>query len=382
MLSWLGIFIGVVAILIVSSVMNGLREDMMKRIIETKAEIRIYQNQMKPIDNYEELLPMIENTKDVIAVSPIIVNELLIQKEDNISVINSFGIDLKSHDRISKLKEQIRIGSYSEDSFENDGIIIGLDLSLILGATVGEYVRISSPMKTEPTPIGLLPKSKRFRIAAIFTSGMPDYDKAYAFLSLDNGRFFSGYDNEIDQLQVKIKNSHKSEKVAYGLQQRLGQRYHVEDWSIFDSSLFEAMKLEKIVMLTVLALMLIISGFNMACSSIRMVSEKQIEIGILKALGMKTQLINKSFLMINLAIGLSAITIGSLVSAIFIVIQERFQIIEIPVPGFPMHWLPVVPYWLDFVTVSSLVVVITVSATIIPLKKIAQTEPISVIRKV
>ena len=380
MLSLVGIVIGVVALLIVSSVMNGLRDDMMQRIIRTKAEIRVYHQTMQAFELNPELEQTITGNEEVIAVSPVVRNELLMQKDDNVTVIRAYGIDLEKHGKISELEDQIRLGSYDSQQLEDEGIIIGLDLSLALGATVGEYVRLSSPVKTEPTPLGLLPKTKNLRVIGIFSSGMPEYDRHYSYFSLNTGRYFSGYEQEIDLLQVKITDPYRSRRIASMIRNRIGDEYIVEDWSVFDKSLFEAMDLEKTVMLTVLTLMLIISGFNMACSSVRMVSEKYADIGILKALGMKTKAINHSFIMVNVLIGLTGIIGGTVISTAFIFIQSRFKIVQIPIPGFPMQWLPVVYNRQDFILVGFLVIVITLLATVIPLQKIKGMEPIKVIR--
>lgn len=381
LLSLIGIIIGVTALLVVSSVMNGLRDDMAARITDTKAEIKVYRSDMRAIDDYASIIKVIEENRNVTAVSPVIRNELLIQKGEMITAVETFGIDPQRHTLISGVGNHVRVGSLNALNTETDGIVIGIDLSMSIGATVGEYIMASSPIKSEPTPFGLLPKTKRLKVVGIFLSGMPQYDKSYTYLSLNNGRFFSGYDNEVDMLQVKIDNPNRSERVAAQLQNVLGSDYLAEDWSVFDSSLFEAMKLEKIVMLTVLALMLVISGFNMACSSIRMVAEKRIDIGILKAIGMKTRDINTSFMMTNMIIGISGIITGVVISAIFVFVQENYKIIAIPVPGFPMHWLPVSPSGWDFITVILLVLAITILATIIPLRKIRKMEPISVIRQ-
>ncbi len=384
LLSFMGIVIGVIALLIVSSVMNGLQDDMMKRIIDTKAEIRVYRSDRGPIKNYSPLMELIGEDNDVVALSPVVTNELLVHKGNNVVAVNCHGIDLNKHRKISDLDNQLRLGYVDSESFDNFGnneIVLGLDLSVYLGVTVGEQVRISSPIKTEPTPLGLIPRSDFYQVVGIFSSGMPEYDMSYVYISQSNGMFFSGYDNAVDILQVKVNNPHRSGRVAARLQRILGNDYLVEDWSVFDRSIFEAMRLEKIVMQTVLMLMLIISGFNMSCSSIRLVSEKQREIGVLKALGMKTQSINLSFLNINVLICLSGIFFGMTLSAMFIFFQYHYRIIEIPVPGFPVHYLPVVVKISDFFMVGVIVILITIAATVIPLHKIRKTEPITIIRE-
>ncbi len=382
LLSLVGIIIGVIALLIVSSVMNGLRDDMMNRIIGTKAEIHVYGENNQPIADYHRLAAAIAESRGVVGVSPVVKNELLIQKGEQIAVVEAFGIETSKHLTVTELDSQIQIGSLEEFAHNKDTIIIGLDLSFEIGATVGEYVRVSSPLNRRPTPFGMLPKTRELKVVGIFSSGMPQYDKGYTYIPLSTGQFFSGNIDQVDMLSVKITNPHRSQRVATSLSNKLNDNYMVEDWSSFDRSLFAAMRLEKTVMMTVLTLMILISGFNMACSSIRLVSEKQKEIGVLKAIGMKQSRISRSFLAANMVIGLTGAIIGMVISSVFIFVQDNYKLVEIPVPGFPVQWLPVSFSGRDFAIVSLIVLIITYSASLLPLRRINNMQPLDVIRKV
>jgi len=282
-LSLVGIVIGVIALIVVSAVMNGLRNDMMERIIDTKADIRVFHQNREPIENYTELTENIVRQRDITSVSPIILNELLLHKGEQVAAVSCYGIDYYQHRLITGLDNQIRIGSPETSGFQENGIIIGLDLSLTLNATVGEYIRVSSPLSTVPTPFGMIPKTQLMKVVAIFVSGMPEYDQAYSYMSLANARSFSNYENEIDFVLVKSTKPLNSRATAANLQRQLGSEYAVDDWSVFDASLFQAMRLEKSIMLTVLALMLIISGFNMGGNSLRLITEKRTELGGFKS---------------------------------------------------------------------------------------------------
>lgn len=379
-LSLLGITLGVTALLIVSSVMNGFERDMMERIVGSKAEIRIVSTDRSAITDHDRLISAIESQPGIIAASPVVSNELLAQKGRSVTAINAFGIDYDKHSELIDLSEQIRIGRPDQATLEENGIIIGLDLSLTLNATVGEYIQLSSPVNRVPTPFGMIPRMKRFRVIGIFISGMPEYDKTYTYVSLGNARYFAGYEEGVNLILVKTANPARSARYARNLQRVAGNDYIVEDWSKFDASLFQAMQLEKGVMFSVLALMLLISGFNMAGNSLKTVVEKKNEIGILKSLGMKTGRIKSFFIGINIVIGLAGIIIGGILSIVFLYLQNRYQIIQIPVPGFPMQWLPVVVKIVDFIVVPSIVLLICLSATIFALQKIKAIEPIKIIK--
>lgn len=381
LLSLVGVFIGIVALLVVSTVMNGFREDMMKRIIDSKAEIRIHAEDSSGID-YEHIIDKVRKIDGVRGAAPVINNDLLLFNRDNVVPVTCMGIDFESHQSITGIDKQIRLGSIRSEEFDKNGIIIGLDLSLSLNVTIGQKVQLNSPLNTEPSPFGLLPRSRQFVVQGIFVSGMPEYDKTIIYISLPNAAYFSGKKaNESDMILVRTNNPANSFENAVLIRNVLDDKsYRVEDWSSFDASMYQAMKLEKSVMMTVLALMLIISGLNMACNSIKMVTEKKIEIGIMKALGMTDKDVGKLFWGVNLSICLSGTIAGLFVSLAFIYLQSRFHLVQIPVPGFPMQWLPVLPNLSDFIIYPLIVILISILATVVPLARVKKIEAIKIIR--
>ncbi|MBC8385415.1 MAG: ABC transporter permease [Candidatus Cloacimonetes bacterium] len=381
MLSLLGIIIGVFSLLVVSSVMNGFDSDMRNRIISLKAEIKLNEKNYDPIRNHDELVRKIEQHPDISGVSPICETELLIQNEGEIASTICFGIDLQKHTGISDVLNKIVIGVPTEKSFSEDGIILGLDLSLSLNVTVGEYVRLSSPLGTEPSPFGLLPKSKKMKVIGLFISGMPEYDKVYTFVSLKNAQYYLGFEDEISYLELRTNNSKKSAVIAKKIQKYLNGEYIVEDWSEFDANLFNAIKMEKIVMFFVLALMIILAAFNMTGNFIKLVAEKKTEIGVLKALGASEKDIIKIFVHVGMIVGIIGTLIGFSFAVLLLVSQQKWHFIKIPVPGFPLQWLPVEIRIADLILVPLITILISFLTTLHPSKKTVKIDPIKIIRK-
>ena len=374
MLSLLGIVIGVFSLLVVSSVMNGFDTDMRSRVIGSKAEIKIHKTDYSPISDYDEIINKIEQIPSVIGIAPVCENELMIQNENELASTICYGINLKQQKKVTQLLDRIVVGEPGIEALENNGIIIGLDLSMTLNVTVGEYVHLTSPIGTEPTPFGLLPKNKKLKVIGIFISGMPEYDRIFTYISLKNGQYFSSYKDEIRQIEVKSTDSRKSYRTAKQLQEILGEEFLVEDWSVFEANLFNAIKMEKIVMFFVLALMIIIASFNMTGNFIKLVTEKKMEIGVLKALGASEKDIIKIFVNVGIIIGM----LGTL---IVLLAQQNWHFIQIPVPGFPLHWLPVEIRILDFVIVPMVAIVISFLTTLQPSKRTVRIDPIKIIRK-
>lgn len=380
MLSLFGIVIGVFSLLVVSSVMNGFDSDMRDRVIGSKAEIKIHKEDYSPISNYDELIEDILTNRKVIGAAPICDIELMIQKEKDMSSTLCYGIDLDKQKNVTELLNKIVVGAPDKKALDDDGIIIGLDLSLTLSATVGEYIQLTSPIGTQPSPFGLLPKSKKLRVVGIYISGMPEYDRVYTYISLKNSQFFLGLEDEVTQIEIKSVDPSRSARLANEIQEKINGDYIVEDWSEFEANLFNAIKMEKAVMFIVLALMIIIASFNMSGNFVKLVTEKRVEIGVLKSMGASGKDVVKIFINIGVIIGFLGTLIGLILAVILLYAQMKFQFIIIPVPGFPLQWLPVEMRLLDFILVPVVTIVISLLTTLHPASRTVKIDPMKIIR--
>ncbi len=379
LLSLLGIVIGVFSLLVVSSVMNGFDSDMRNRIIGSKAEIKVHKTDYSPIKNYSNIIEKIGKEQDVIGAAPICEAELLIQKEDRIASTISYGIVFNKHKTVTNILDKMVIGEPDEMALQDDGIIIGMDLSLVLQATVGEYITISSPIGTEPSPFGLLPRTKKLKVVGIFISSLPEFDKTFSFLSLQNVQYFLNLEDEVNFIEIKTSDAKLSAQTAIKLQKNLSGKYIAEDWSDFESNLFNAMKMEKAIMFIVLALMIVIASFNLTGNFIKLVAEKKIEIGVLKAIGATKKDIIKIFVTMGSIIGMIGTFIGTSLAYLILFLQLKYHLIKIPVSGFPLQWLPVEIRSIDFILVPIIAVFISFLTTLHPAKKTVQIDPIKII---
>lgn len=380
LLSLLGIILGVFSLLVVSSVMNGFDRDMRGRVVGTKAEIKIYANNYLPLSNFKEIAEKVNKLPFIIGTSPVCENELLLQKEKNITTSICYGIDLEQHKKVTELLDKIVVGNPTTEDLQDDGIILGLEQSLSLHSTVGEYVQVSSPVGTEPSPFGLLPRSRKFKVVGLFISGLPEFDRIYSFISIENGQYLGRLDSEANYLEVKTKDTNRAEKFSKLINKEIGENYLVEDWSNFEANLFNAIKMEKMVMFLVLALMLLIASFNMSGNFIRLVAEKKTEIGILKAMGATDRDVIRIFTRIGMIIGISGTLIGLGAALILLLSQAKWHFITIPIPGFALHWLPVELRLTDFIGVPVITIIISLLTTLYPARKTMKINPIKTIR--
>ncbi len=380
LLSLIGIVLGVFSLLTVISVMNGFDTDIRERIIAFRSDVKISRAGGEPLYDYEELVKRVEGLYYIKHATPIINNELLIQSEDGIYGSICAGIDYESYSASTDLEEKIMIGHPDEISLKENGIILGFDLAVNLNVTVRDYVQLSAPIGTEATPFGLLPRTRRFRVVGIFSSGIPDYDLHYCYYSLGAGQYFSGNDKAVEMIEVRTENADRAWFYRRLLDKELRGDYIVEDWSDYEANLFNAIKMEKVLMILVLLLIIILAGFNMAGNLNRLVTEKKRDIGILQAFGVGRNVIRRIFINSSFFIGIAGILFGILLAFALLRSQVEWQFIKIPISGFPIRELPVDMRISDFIIIPLLALVITLLSALVPAARSRSVSTIEIIR--
>jgi len=395
-LTFTGIALGVLALLSVSSVMNGFDQDMRQRIIGTRAEIRLENTDASPLSDYVSIISSLEKLPYIKAASPVSRNELMLVKASAMAATICSGIDLQKQQAVSPVLMPIKqdlskedghwlqgivSGAIAPEDFANDGIIIGADLAQSIFATVGDTLQLISPIGTIPTPLGMLPKSRSLRVVGIFIAGMPEYDRLYSYIPLSVGQYFSGYENKIDHIEIKTRNAKQLFKTTAILKKAMPQ-YRIENWSSFDSSLYSAMHFEKYMMLVILGLMFIIASFNMSGNIYKTIVQKRRAIGILKTIGYRDNELLTLFLRHGLIIGLAGIFTGIIASLILLTVQMKFGIIQLPVGNMPNLVLPVELRWADYLIIPFIAFAITFVSIYLPARNASRINPIALMREI
>ncbi|MCK9329901.1 MAG: ABC transporter permease [Candidatus Cloacimonetes bacterium] len=382
LIAFLGIVIGLFSLIIVSSVMSGLSRDMTERIISTKGEMRIFNKDFSPIKNYNTFIDSLSENSSIKVSGPVNHDEFLIRRRNFSAYTETFGIDYHKHKEISDVLNMIRIGQPTYESFIDNGIILGLDVSFQLNATVGDTIEIVSPSILIPTALGMIPKTKRFKVIGIFSSGLPEFDRLYSFIDIENSKEFKKNPLQgIDYIELKtnlIKKDFK--KLTQEIETQFPQ-YTVQHWEIFDKSLFQAVKVEKYAMFVVMTIILVLASFNIAGNFIRTVSEKKEEIALLKTIGMNKKDIFSFFMTMGLIIGISGVIIANILAFSLLFLQNYYQFVKIPIPGFPFTAIPVDLSIARFVYLSLLAIFICVVGTIYPAYKTIKINIIEVLHE-
>ncbi len=385
-----GIALGVLALISVSSVMNGFRQDMQTRIIGTLSEIRITSKDGSPVTNYEEIIKVCE--EQGFDAAPIIRMELLLKKDNVIEPTMSFGVDLDRQTKVStallpistkadsKLRQGLIGGEANSTQFEESGIILGSGLAYRLNANLGDEIQILSPMFSEPTAFGLLPKIRTLKVIGIFIAGMPEYDMMFSYIPLGVARFFGNGHSGVDFVEVKTGSYHKL-KLHTSRLARLLPDYEVKDWSSFDPSLYNAIRFEKVMMFVVMLFMYVIACFNLTGNLIKTIAQKKKELGLLKAIGFKESDLRNLFMLHTLILSTLGIVIGLLMASTLLMLQKQFDIIKLTLSPGDFIALPVSFEAMDFVIVILVAYLISIISTLFPLRQLKSIDTIELIRQ-
>lgn len=375
-----GISLGVMALITVSSVMNGFREDISGRIIGTLSEMRLSKTDGSPISDYPQMLEVIE--AQGFQAAPVVRTELLLKHASRAMPAVCFGIDAALQKDVSPVLQAadhesgVIAGSINAGGFAEGGIALGAGLAQELGVYLQDDIQLISPHFNIPTAFGLLPRVHKLKVVAIFAAGMPEYDQSYSFIPLPIAQSFSGYDDAVDYIEIRSGDAKRSKKHLKSLTP-LFPGYRLEDWSAFDSSLYSAIRFEKFLMFVILLFMFIIASFNLTGSLLKLISQKKRELGLLKALGYVDADLRKLFLYQGLMLCSIGIIAGLLLSGLMLYIQHSTGLVKLA----DDIVLPVKMQLADYIIVIIVSYVLTILSVQLPLRRLKSINAVELIRR-
>jgi lipoprotein-releasing system permease protein len=372
-----GIFIGVAAIIIVLSVMNGFHQELKVRILGLTPHIIITKYAYDNIENYDSLLTAVRNYPGVISAEPFIYTKTIIRKQTTSDGIIVRGIVSDAESEIISLRKDIVQGNYD---LSGNNIILGIDLARAIGARIGDEISLVAPFAGEATPFGVLPKLKNYKVTAIFDAGMYDYNTSFVYTGLKSLQDFLGIGNAVSGLELKVKNINTTDKIVKQIRIDLGFPYRISDWMSMNRNIFTALRLEKVVTFIVLVLIVLVAAFGIIGLLVMMVIRKTKEIGILTAMGTKKKSIVKIFMFTGFMIGLIGTISGTIFGIAVSFILDKYRIINLPGDVYFIKNLPVQVTFADVLLVVIVALAISFFSTIYPAYKAANLVPVEAIR--
>jgi len=375
-----GVAVGVMALLVVLSVMSGFHEDLQRKILGVSAHVVVLDYRGN-ISGYDEVIKKLENEKDVVSVAPFVLGQVMVSYGKRAHGVFLRGINPEMESRTTEILNYIKDGNPRDLSPRNGipGIILGRELASSLGVFVGDTIHIVSPFG-EIGPLGMLPKVKPFRVVAVFEVGMFEYDSNLALCDMQFAQEFFGMGKDITGIELKVRDIYKATEVREKVQKKLGFPFHARDWMQMHQNLFSALKLEKFAMFIILILIILVASFNIISTLIMNVIEKTREIAILKAMGATNKGIMTIFMLQGLIIGIIGTVIGVGSGYLLNNLLDKYEIIKLPADVYYLSHLPVKMKFSDFLVVSLSAIIISFLATLYPARQAAKLNPVEPLR--
>lgn len=386
--AFLGITLGVATLIIVMSVMNGFRVELVKRILGVNAHITIYSSE-KNLNDYEELISELENIPEILTANPIIDTHGMITKGE----IAAAALVKAMHkiDLVNKKLISNNIVAGNLNNFANSGqIVIGNRLARKLGVVIGDKVNLIAP-NSNKTIFGMVPRLKEYQIVAIFRVGMHEYDSNAIFIPFEIGQTQFGFKNSASAIEIMTNDSENTLIIGNKIYNQLmpvNKDIVVNDWQDMNHSFINALKVERNVMFLILSLIIIVAAFNIISSLIMLVNDKVKHIALLRTMGMSQRSITKIFFINGALIGAIGTILGSLVGVSFAYNIDTIKRFLEKLTGATLfdpiiYFLTDLPSEVNLFTVTIVVIVsllICFLAAIYPARKAAKLEPAEVLR--
>ena len=375
-----GVAVGVMALLVVLSVMSGFQEDLQKKILGVNAHVVVldYKGTMP---GYKDILEKLKGDEDIISSAPFVMGQVMVSSGKRAHGVYLRGIIPEMEAKTTEILKYIKEGSLEDllPKDETPNIILGKELASSIGAFKGDIITILSPVG-EIGPLGMLPKVRKFRVAAIFEVGMFEYDLNLVLTDIKSAQEFFGMKGDITGIELRLSDIYKAPIVRERIQKKLGFPLYAKDLMQMNRNLFSALKLEKFAMFIILILIILVASFNIVSNLIMNVIEKKREIAILKAMGATDKSIMTIFILQGLLIGIFGTIIGVTGGYLLSYILNTYQIIKLPADVYYLSHLPVKMKLFDFIIVSLSAIIISFLATIYPALQAAKLKPVEPLR--
>lgn len=385
--SLIGIMLGVATLIIVMSVMNGFREELIDKIIGINAHISIFPKE-ESIYFYNKMIEELKSDPDIKCIHPIIESQAMLLNDSNVTGGLIKGVlldDLKCKENIyDSLKNDIK------NFDKEDKVIIGKQLAISLGLRVGDDIKVVSP-ELSTTIFGIMPKIKTYKVADMFESGMYEYDTMIVFVPFRIGQKQFGFKDSASSIEIFLDNATKSQKKIVDIQKKLGDRgyeFSIVDWKDSNSSLISALNTERNVMFLILVLIILIAIFNIISSLVMLVMDKNKQIALLKTIGVTNNSIIRIFLVCGTSIGVIGTLFGTVLGSLIAynlenikkLIEYIFKINLFNPTVYYLSQLPSKVFISDIVYISSISIILSFLATIYPALKAGKTNPVEILR--
>jgi len=380
MISVVGVALGVLALIVVSSVINGFQNELKKVITSMHGDLVMY-TVTGPVSDSQDFIKEVQTQfPEVEAMSPVFVSELMLAGPTGVSGAVAEGVQFQNIGMVTELPKKIIQGQLPQN---NQEIIVGHALAEEIGAKVGSNVKLILPLTGETQNGNDMnaPRVMSVKVSGIIKMGMHQYDSKFIFLSLETVQNFLQQPEHVNFFKMKVHNGVDSLELSQKIQDAYSYSFYVKDWSQLNKNLFYAIQLEKVVILIILTAIIMVAAFNIVSTLLMMTKEKTQEMAILKAMGMKARSIFRLFSGVGLTIGMVGVFLGILGGIGVSLLLQSSRLISLPSDIYNIDFLPVELRWKEIVFVAFMALGISFLSATYPALKVARHRPIEGLRE-
>ena len=385
--SLVGIALGVATLIIVMSVMNGFRQELLGRILGLNGHMSIASAQAGNLPDYGPLTERIRTLPGVVSATPLVEGQVLLTSEGG-GASGGLARGIRPEDMAARriIAGNIRAGRLA-DFTGDDVVLIGTRMAARLGLTIGDRLTMISP-QGRTTVLGTVPRLRSYRVVAMFEVGMNEYDSTFVFLPMAAAQTFFQTGDAATQIEVFVEDPLRARSVNTAIRAALGRPLRILDWQDANSSFFNAVKVERNVMFLILTLIIIVAAFNIVSSLIMLVKDKGRDIAVLRTMGATRGAVMRIFLLCGASVGVLGTSIGFLLGLVFCLNIESIRQFIQSLSGTELfsaeiYFLTQLPAVVDPNEVIQVVLMglgLSLLATLYPSWRAARTDPVVMLR--
>jgi lipoprotein-releasing system permease protein len=386
MISMLGIALGVAALIIVLSVMNGFQKEIRARILGITPHLQVT-GENDQLAAWHPVLDLVVAHPEVRAASPYVSGQGMVSQNESVEGVMVRGILPDGENRLTGLADKMKSGKLADLRAGEFGIVLGSDLARTLAARIGDSVLLITP-QGQITPAGMVPRLKQFHVVGIFEVGMSPYDNALALIHLNDAQKLYRLGDAVSGISARLADLDRAQIVSAELERRLPGETYVTDWTRQNANYFSAVKMEKKMMFIILSLIVAVAAFNIVSTLVMAVTDKQADIAILRTLGASPSSIMKIFMVQGVLIGLIGALIGVVggvlvalnIGTIVPFIEHLFGVQFLAKDVYFITELPSDVQQSDVLAVAIFSFAISLIATLYPSWRASKTQPAEALR--
>lgn len=383
--SFLGILLGVAVLIVVMSVMNGFRHDLMSRILGINGHMAVY-SFFRPLENYDTLAQSMAHVENVVFTAPVVEGQVMLSVNGRANGAMVRGQRADSIQQQPLLSDNLQVPDWSVFT-QGQGVILGQSLAQKNGLRIGDKVTLISP-KFGNSAFGAVPRLKTYTVAGTFDVGMYEYDNNFVYMDLTQGQIFFQKKQTVDYIQIITKDADNLQSILTQVRPLLPSDAVVRTWQETNGALFNALNVERNVMMLILALIVVVAAFNVISGQIMLVNDKSRSIAILRTVGASRFSIMAVFLMTGSFVGVMGTTFGAMLGLVFAdniqFIREFLESISgADLFSAEIYFLSNLPSRIEpmqVVVIVAFALVLSILASVYPAYKASKTDPAEVLR--